>query len=72
MSIDIGEDNKIKNCQIARNFNGVLEINCEQIPYPFVEARNITMINGKVFVDGYEWKDGAWKKTLRAMWHKWF
>ena len=43
-----------------------------QIPYPFVEARNITMINGKVFVDGYEWKDGAWKKTLRAMWHKWF
>lgn len=66
MSINIGENNKIKNCQIARNSNG------EQIPYPFAEARNITMINGKVFVDGYEWKDGVWKKTLRAMWYKWF
>ena len=72
MSINIGQNNKIKNCQIARNSNGVLEINGEQIPYPFAEARNITMINGKVFVDGYEWKDGVWKKTLRAMWYKWF
>lgn len=72
MSINIGENNEIKNCQIARNSNGVLEINGEQISYPFAEIRNITMINNKVFVDGYEWKDGAWKKTLRAMWHKWF
>ena len=60
MSINIGENNKIKNCQTARNSNGVLEINGEKIPYPFAEARNITMINGKVFVDGYEWKDGVW------------
>lgn len=72
MSIEIGENNKIKNCQIARNSNGVLEISDEQIPYPFAEVRNITTINNKVFVDGYEWKDGVWKKTLRAMWHKWF
>ena len=32
MSINIGENNQIKNCQIARNSNGVLEINGEQIP----------------------------------------
>ena len=34
--------------------------------------RNTTIINNKVFVDGYEFKDGKWKKTLRALWHKWF
>lgn len=33
---------------------------------------NTTVIDGKVYIDGYEFKDGKWKKTLRALWHKWF
>ena len=33
---------------------------------------NSTVIDGKVYIDGYEFKDGKWKKTLRALWHRWF
>ena len=32
----------------------------------------VTMINGKVFINGYEFKDGKFKKTLRALFHKYF
>lgn len=31
-----------------------------------------TVINNKVYIDGYELVNGEWKKTLRALWHKWF
>ena len=34
--------------------------------------RNVTTINNKVYIDGYEFKNGKWKKTLRAWWHLWF
>ena len=30
---------------------------------------NTTIINNRVFINGYEYKDGQWKKTLRALWH---
>lgn len=30
---------------------------------------NTAIINNKVFADGYEFKDGKWKRTLRALWH---
>jgi hypothetical protein len=30
---------------------------------------NVTVIDGKVFINGYEWKNGKWKRTLRALWH---
>ena len=32
----------------------------------------IVMSDDKVFINGYEWKDGKWKRTLRALWHLWF
>ena len=34
--------------------------------------RNVTTINNKVYIDGYEFKNGKWRKTLRAWWHLWF
>lgn len=37
-----------------------------------VVGNNTTIIDGRVFVDGKEYKNGTWKKTLRAMWHKFF
>ena len=28
--------------------------------------------DNKVFIDGYELINGKWKRTLKALWHKWF
>lgn len=36
------------------------------------KGRNTTVINGKVYIDGYEFVNGEWKKTLMGLWHKWF
>ena len=33
---------------------------------------NATIINNKVYVNGYEFKNGKWKKTFKAWWHKVF
>lgn len=33
---------------------------------------NVTQINDKIYVNGYEWKNGKWKRTLKAWWHLWF
>lgn len=70
--IEIGNRNKFKNCQISDISNGRLILNGEEIPKPPTKMNNTTMINGKVFVDGYEYKGGEWKRTLRALLHKYF
>jgi hypothetical protein len=36
------------------------------------KGHNTTIINNKVFIDGYEFKKGKWRRTLRALWHLWF
>jgi len=33
---------------------------------------NVSIINNRVYVDGYEYKNGTWKKTFAAWWHKYF
>ena len=35
-------------------------------------GHNTTQINGKVYIDGYEYKKGKWRKTFKALWHLWF
>ena len=32
----------------------------------------LTTINDKIYVNGYEFKDGIFKRTLKALWYKWF
>lgn len=55
--------------------NGKIIINGEQVsPPPGKNGKyhSITTINDQVYIDGYEFVDGQWKKTLKALWHKWF
>lgn len=52
--------------------NGEVIINGIKLPPPPTNCCNITTINNKVYIDGYEFKNGKWKKTLRAWWHLWF
>ena len=33
---------------------------------------SITQVNGRTFINGYENKNGKWRKTLRGLFHKWF
>jgi len=33
---------------------------------------NCSVVDNRVFVNGYELRNGKWKKTLRALWHKLF
>ena len=36
------------------------------------EGNNVSIVDNKVFIDGYELINGKWKMTLNALWHKWF
>ena len=47
-------------------------INGKEYPLPDGESTNSTIIDNHVFVNGYELKNGKWKKTLRAIFHKYF
>ena len=46
-------------------------INGVEMPPCPTKGYNSTIINNKVYIDGYELVNGKWKKTLRALWHKW-
>lgn len=48
-------------------------INGEKLPSVPIKSNNITVTttDDGVFVNGFEWKNGEWKRTLKALWH-WF
>lgn len=47
-------------------------INGKEYPLPGGKSTNSTIIDNHVFVNGYELKNGKWKKTLRAIFYKYF
>ena len=47
-------------------------INGKEYPLPDGKSTNSTIIDNHVVVNGYELKNGKWKKTLRAIFHKYF
>ena len=73
-------DNKIIQMQIDGNtiiqsdsivFVNPCRINGEILP-PLPnnsKFNSVAMINGKIFVNGYEWKNGQWKRTIKSIWH---
>lgn len=69
--MEIGNGNKIKNSQIISG-DGKLILNGKEIPNPPGNRNNITMVDGKVYIDGYEFKDKTWQRTLMALYHKYF
>lgn len=44
----------------------------KKIPNPPCNINNTIIINDRVYVNGYEFKNGKWKKTFAAWWHKYF
>lgn len=58
-------------------FNNQFIINGTILP-PVPKLKNsgtsVVNINGKVFINGYEWKGETigWKKTIKAWFHYWF
>ena len=67
----------MSNIQISNGtfvINNRVVVNGEELPPVPTKSRShsYTQIDDKVYIDGYEYKDGKWKKTLAALWHKWF
>lgn len=69
--IETGNGNKPISCQISSS-DGKLILNGKEMPKPPVEIKNVTMIDGGAYAGGYEYKDGEWKRKLRALFHKYF
>lgn len=49
-------------------------VNGKEMPSCPSKSKNInsTVINGHVYINGYELVDNAWRRTLKALWHYWF
>ena len=51
---------------------GTVMIDGERLPPCPVKNTSTTIINRKVCIGGYEWKNGKWRRTWRALWHLMF
>lgn len=67
------------NIQYSNNNSSVVIgnrvwINGVELPPVPTKRKNhcSTQINDKVYIDGYEFKKGKWRRTLKALWHLWF
>lgn len=66
--MEIKRYNNIVICNNEVYFQGI------KIPDPPCKVTNTTIINDKIFINGYEYiaERGIWKRSLRALFHKWF
>ena len=63
----------IQNGQEVRYSKDRIVVNGVTMPVPpKFKANSVTIVDNRLFVGGYEYIDGKWKRTLRALWHKWF
>lgn len=61
----------MSNYEVSKQ--GVL-VNGVDVEFPnhlLKEGRRLTttIVDGKIFINGYEYKNGKWKRTLRALYH---
>ena len=54
------------NCIVTGN---KVVINGVELPPAPSKGYSSTVVNGKVYIDGYEFKNGKWRRTLKALWH---
>ena len=33
---------------------------------------DVSFVNARLYINGYEWRGDCWRRTLRALWHLWF
>jgi hypothetical protein len=52
--------------------HGFVMIDGKRLPPCPAKHNNTTVINRKVYIGGYEFKNGKWKRTLKALWHNLF
>ena len=52
--------------------NKAVFVNGGRFPLPNGKCSSSTVIDNHIFIDGYELKDGKWKQTPRAIFHKYF
>jgi len=74
---NFGKVNNINNSVVSSNTSIVVvgnEVTIDGVKIPPCPGKghSSTIINNKVYLNGYELINGKWKKTLRALWHKWF
>ena len=63
----------IQNGQEVRYSKDRIVVNGVTIPVSQkFKANSVTIVDNRLFVGGYEYINGKWKRTLRALWHKWF
>jgi hypothetical protein len=64
----------IQNDKVVVMIGNRVLINGEELPpVPTKRAgHSTTQIDGNVYIDGYEFKKGKWRRTLRALWYMWF
>lgn len=69
---------KRRKCNLLEDYigtiivDGEIMVNGAKVPPCPTKGCNITVINNKVYLNGYELIDGKWKRTLKALIHKWF
>lgn len=76
-NIQIGNGNVVKGSIISQNIGIVVSenevtINGVKMPPCPAKGHNSTIIDNKVYLNGYELVNGKWKRTLKALWYKWF
>ena len=62
-----------KTYSIVNSREKWIEINGVRYKFPKrVKGHSVSQIDNHIFIDGYEFKDGKFKRTLRALYHLFF
>ena len=62
-----------KTYSIVNSREKWIEINGVRYKFPKrVKGHSVSQIDNHIFIDGYEFVNGRFKRTLKALWHLFF